>query len=530
MGAKPVPLASRIKGLVLSSRRKKLPKGPSMRRMSRSFISPKTWSVNLAARHVAQVQFDGRRGAQLVRRVGHAVAAPRAIAQDELDILAGVVLQNLVGGQLQAQHDHVGCRSLQGQHTRRHLQHREFTRPRHAAGLQRAVALRRGATGQHQALRFFVGRQRLVLVGALLHAACEQAALAGAAGAVAAAIGQADALADGRSQQRLVGFCREAAARGLQGDGETHGGRKRESYGDRAGNGQGVARKLRSIVPYPMVQASTAARRPTLLIVGCGDVGQRVLRLLHAALARAGPDLVTRIAAVLRQQGAVPLLGNLDEPATLGRLGGLADAVLHLAPPPLRGDTDPRTRASDPRPGARRPGAALVYASTTGVYGDCGGRTLRRDPGRGPCHRPCTPPRRRRAQPACAGRRAGVRVAVLRVPGIYAGDRPGGHPRDRLQRGTPALCRADDVYTNHIHADDLARACVAALWRAGRNASSTSATTPRCDGRLLRPGRRPLRPAAPDAHHARRGRAAAEPDDDELHERIAPARQPPPEA
>ena len=26
----------------------------------------------------------------------------------------------------------------------------------------------------------------------------------------------------------------------------------------------------------------------------------------------------------------------------------------------------------------------------------------------------------------------------------------------------------DDVYTNHIHADDLARACVAALWRGGR--------------------------------------------------------------
>ena len=25
----------------------------------------------------------------------------------------------------------------------------------------------------------------------------------------------------------------------------------------------------------------------------------------------------------------------------------------------------------------------------------------------------------------------------------------------------------DDVYTNHIHADDLARACVAALWRGG---------------------------------------------------------------
>jgi hypothetical protein len=36
-----------------------------------------------------------------VRRVGHAVAAPRAVAQDELDVLAGAVLEVLVGRQLQ---------------------------------------------------------------------------------------------------------------------------------------------------------------------------------------------------------------------------------------------------------------------------------------------------------------------------------------------------------------------------------------------------------------------------------------------
>ena len=56
-------------------------------------------------------------------------------------------------------------------------------------------------------------------------------------------------------------------------------------------------------------------------------------------------------------------------------------------------------------------------------------------------------------------------MSVLRIPGIYALDREGGDPRDRLSRGTPVLRAEDDVYTNHIHADDLARACVAALWR-----------------------------------------------------------------
>jgi nucleoside-diphosphate-sugar epimerase len=63
------------------------------------------------------------------------------------------------------------------------------------------------------------------------------------------------------------------------------------------------------------------------------------------------------------------------------------------------------------------------------------------------------------------GRSTGARSAILRIPGIYAPDREGGTPRERLQRGTPVLRTEDDVYTNHIHADDLARACIAALWR-----------------------------------------------------------------
>ena len=61
--------------------------------------------------------------------------------------------------------------------------------------------------------------------------------------------------------------------------------------------------------------------------------------------------------------------------------------------------------------------------------------------------------------------RGGTRVTILRIPGIYAPDRLGGTPRERLLRGTPVLAAEDDVYTNHIHADDLARACLLALWR-----------------------------------------------------------------
>ena len=217
-----------------------------------------------------------------------------------------------------------------------------------------------------------------------------------------------------------------------------------------------------------MTLPSARARRPTLLIVGCGDVGLRVLPLVQARWRVLALTSSPERLALLRARGAVPLLGNLDEPATLGRLRGLgrlADAVLHLAPPPGQGATDPRTRAllaALARGGRVR---RLVYASTSGVYGDCAG--ARFDESR--AAHPTTDRARRRvdaeAQVRWFGRSTGATVSVLRIPGIYAIDRPGGHPRDRLQRATPVLAADEDVYTNHIHADDLARACVAALTR-----------------------------------------------------------------
>ena len=207
------------------------------------------------------------------------------------------------------------------------------------------------------------------------------------------------------------------------------------------------------------------ARRPVLLIVGCGDIGLRVLGLLRERFRVLALSSSPARATALRAAGALPLLGDLDDAASLGRLAALADRVLHLAPPPGQGRSDPRTRALL-QALARSPRVQrIVYASTSGVYGDAGG--ARFDETRAVA--PATDRARRRVDAEARlrhhGRAFGVRVSLLRVPGIYALDRDGGDPRERVRRGAPLLLPADDVYTNHIHADDLARACVAALMR-----------------------------------------------------------------
>ncbi len=207
-------------------------------------------------------------------------------------------------------------------------------------------------------------------------------------------------------------------------------------------------------------------RRERVLIVGCGDVGLRSARALGSG-GRVRLFALTSTPArrsELRLAGLTPLVGSLDEPASLRRLAGLATRVLHLAPPPGAGLGDPRSLALARALARRSRPLALVYGSTSGVYGDCGGAWV--DEVR--AVNPVTPRARRRVAAEdllrCWGRAFGVPVGVLRIPGIYAPDREGGTPRERLLRGTPVLRREDDVHTNHIHADDLARACVRALW------------------------------------------------------------------
>ncbi|WP_341913181.1 NAD-dependent epimerase/dehydratase family protein [Polaromonas sp. YR568] len=229
----------------------------------------------------------------------------------------------------------------------------------------------------------------------------------------------------------------------------------------------------------PLGALPSRFRRQRVLIIGCGDVGLRVARQLAPRVRLLALTSSSERRPELRARHITPLAGNLDQPATLRRLAGLATRVVHLAPPPGENlpdwRRDPRTLALLRVLRLRGLPQAVVYGSTSGVYGDCQGEWASET-------RPVNPhtPRAWRrvdaeAQLRFFGRSSGVRVHTLRIPGIYAPDREGGTPHGRLLKGTPVLAPDDDVFTNHIHADDLARACVAALWR-GKPQRTTNAS------------------------------------------------------
>ena len=285
-------------------------------------------------------------------------------------------------------------------------------------------------------------------------------------------------------------------------------------------------------------------RRQRLLIIGCGDIGQRVVQQLHHGWQVMGVARSDETLQKIRTAGALAMRAD-----DAHRLARWATHILHAAPPASRGGevADRLTRgwlqalarargqraSTTSRPGRTHrlgarstaallavpapapqapsrsrhaPAPRLVYLSTTGVYGDRGGAFTRETDTLQPLtdrarrrvdaerqvrfgiHRPdgsnagsprAAHPHADSARPDSAHRDSahvsGARhrhlqqpplpALVLRVPGIYAADRL---PVERLRQQVPALVPADDVITNHIHADDLARIARTALLRGPR--------------------------------------------------------------
>ena len=214
-------------------------------------------------------------------------------------------------------------------------------------------------------------------------------------------------------------------------------------------------------------------RQPRLLLAGCGDVAARIAaelgrRYRIRAILRHTPD--SPAWARWRSLGAIPVKADLDNRTSLKRLRGIADQVIYLAPPADTATVQPIDARLNhflaALHGAGSLPCRLVLIGTTGVYGNCQGalvhetRPINPQTARGQRragaeatlrHWVRTHTRSRRSATKHPGSNAG---SILRVPGIYAGNRL---PIERLKAGTPALRAADDTWTNHIHADDLAR-------------------------------------------------------------------------
>lgn len=202
----------------------------------------------------------------------------------------------------------------------------------------------------------------------------------------------------------------------------------------------------------------------TLLIAGFGDVARRAVPLLAGHW-----RLMALVRTPLRQEqarqlGVLPILADLDQRSTLARLPGRIDAVLYTAPPACSRHEARLLNLLSAFGKTHSIPQHWVYISTTGVYGDRGGRWLDETAAVDP-------------QSARAGRRLaaetllrrfavrhGISLTVLRTPGIYAEDRL---PLERIRQRLPIPLAQDDGFGNHIHADDLAAICARALLRQG---------------------------------------------------------------
>lgn len=201
-----------------------------------------------------------------------------------------------------------------------------------------------------------------------------------------------------------------------------------------------------------------------ILIVGCGDIGVRVAQLEK----RAGRKVFGLVrseegAERLRGHDIKPVMGTLDDLTSLNNLPVQGKLVYYFAPPTGGGPFDSRMRNFCKAVGAAQLPGKVIYMSTSGVYGDCGGEWVTEET---PLN-PQTSRAQRRVDAETTlqewGREHSVPIIILRVTGIYG---PGRLPLARIQQGHPVLREDESPPTNRIHADDLAMVCVKAAEKA----------------------------------------------------------------
>ena len=196
------------------------------------------------------------------------------------------------------------------------------------------------------------------------------------------------------------------------------------------------------------------------LVIGCGYTGIRLARpLLDRGFLVVGVSRHAEHDPELRRAGIQPLAGDLSKPDFLPVLGKLSPSVVAYFVPPQKGD-DPLSAVLA---ATRNPSLeAFLYASSSSVYGDCGGEwvdetTAISSDGTGDPDRYAA-----ECRVAEAGM-SGIPTRICRITGIYGPDRT---LKRLLESGQYTLIEGGDPWVNRIHVDDLVAGFVAA-WEKG---------------------------------------------------------------
>jgi len=199
----------------------------------------------------------------------------------------------------------------------------------------------------------------------------------------------------------------------------------------------------------------------TLLILGCGYVGERLARAcldrgLRVIGTTRSPDRAEKMLAL----GMEPVVTNLPTDIPDAMLATV-DAILDSIPLDRTAGT---MKAGQPcwlpaMAGKLQRVRWAGYLSTTGVYGDAKGNWVDES-------WPCNPTSRRgieRLQAESAWLKSGLPVEVFRLAGIYG---PGRNIIPKLKAGNyKAVSWSPPHYSGRIHVDDIVAALLAAMDR-----------------------------------------------------------------
>jgi hypothetical protein len=304
---------------------------------------------------VANVQLEQRVVVRW-RRKGKAAAA--AVLQQEIDVLPGQILEPLVRRQLDLDDRHIRRGLVDRFDAAGKLPDLDVAGAANFPDLEHEIGQRLRAAEESEPLLLLDFGQRRRLMRSVVDAPLEDLAFARAAGAVAATVREHQIRGHRRCENGVPVLARKRNAAGV--------------YGNLVWHGDDADSKS----PAPCAGAKDAGVIRVLMI-GCGDVALRTARLLHPKVRLYGLTRRVEDVAKLRAHGIVPIIGDLDRLASLGRLRAAPHAVLHFAPPPSDGRDDSRNAklvAALAR--ARSIPQRFVYISTSGVYGDCAGARI----------------------------------------------------------------------------------------------------------------------------------------------------------